>query len=101
MAEKMSPREQAIKAIQEGGSVFVGDKQYWGANLHELPGEAEFAMGDPDAEKDAAAKIDAQIAALQAAKSSLKSSTSNVTKPVDVSGATVKKSEAPEPKKSE
>src|SRR5688500_17598253 len=81
---EMSAREQAIKAINEGGSVIINNVQYRKDNLADLPNDAEFAMitGNPQAEADALAKIQAQIQALQQAEQMLTTRSSNVTQPV-------------------
>lgn len=77
--KKMSAREQAIQAIKEGGSVFVGGVQYTLSGnpdtgalpLAKLPSEAEFAKGDPEAEKRALGNIQEEIKRLEEARKSL------------------------------
>lgn len=71
---KETPRQQALRAIMEGGSVFVGDTQYTKDNVADLPSEAEFAQGNEELTRRAVAEIDAQMVMLmQQRESALRS----------------------------
>lgn len=83
----MSPREQAIRALNDGQTVFIptpekplgqqfslrGNPDYGVLSIADLPSEADFAMmtGDSEEKKAAESKIDAQIEALMQAKAKL------------------------------
>lgn len=62
----MTPREQAIKAINEGGSVVVDNKMYTKANLADLPPMEAFVEGDADAQAKVLAELKAQKDDLEA-----------------------------------
>jgi hypothetical protein len=57
-------RAGAESVIREGGSVFLAGKHY--TRVETLPGEAEFAKGDPKAEAAAKARLVEQRKALDA-----------------------------------
>ena len=57
-------RAGAESVIREGGSVFLAGKHY--LTIDALPGEAEFAKGDPKAEAAAKARLVEQRKALDA-----------------------------------
>ena len=62
------------KAIDDGGSVLLPDKgggRVLATRHDQLPTEADLARGDPEKERLAAEAIDAQIAALQAARAGI------------------------------
>lgn len=61
-----TPRQQALRAIEAGGSVIINGVQYTKENVSKLPGEAEFALGNPDFEAAAKQSLDYQIAQLTA-----------------------------------
>jgi len=56
-------RAGAESVIREGGSVFLAGKHY--TTAASLPGEAEFARGDPKAEAAARARLVEQKKALE------------------------------------
>lgn len=64
-------RENILKAVEGGSSVFVGDVQYTSANIDELPSEAELAVGNPDAEAEVEQSVEAEIARLVGIKAQI------------------------------
>lgn len=62
---KLTPRQQALKAIDGGGSVIINGVQYTKKNVYELPSEAEFAIGNPDYEETARKALEAQMQEVQ------------------------------------
>lgn len=56
-------RAGATQVIQAGGSVIIGKQLY--TKAENLPGEADFAKGDPDVEAAAAARLQQTIADAQ------------------------------------
>jgi hypothetical protein len=72
MAARTISRAQMERAIREGGSVLYGGRVI--SRAEQLPSEAELAQGDPDAEAEAQANLQAQMAALQAQMERLQAS---------------------------
>lgn len=56
-------REKAVQAIREGGSVLIGNTSY--TRVEDLPGEAEFAVGNPDLAEQAKKSLQFQMAEIQ------------------------------------
>lgn len=76
MSEKaLTPREQVLKAVRENTSAMLKvngkNKIFSAENIHELPSEAELAIGDPVLSQMAVGDIEAQIAQLEATKKAL------------------------------
>jgi hypothetical protein len=72
-SSNLSPREQMIAVIRNGGSTVHKGKHI--KHVSQVPSEAELAAGNPQAEAEAAARlkaqaeeIDAQLKQLEAAK---------------------------------
>jgi hypothetical protein len=56
-------RDKAVQAIREGGSVLIGNTLY--TFEKDLPGEAEFAVGNPDLAAAAKSSLQYQMAEIQ------------------------------------
>lgn len=72
MADKITPsytRDQLAKVITDGGSVLHNGQQY--TTVESLPTEADLAAGNPAAQKQALASLDAQMEATAAARAKL------------------------------
>jgi hypothetical protein len=70
-----------VAVIRAGGSVIHGGQVI--AHEHLLPTEEELARGDADREADAAAALDAQIAALTARRARLAAAAAPASKPAE------------------
>lgn len=68
--QELTEREQAILAIEAGGSVFFGDKQI--LRVEDVPTDAEYAAGDPEAEAAALKALENQARLIQQAMEDLK-----------------------------